>query len=56
MRFQTELGKLFDKASDCVGEDVGGVEGIQRGNPGSDREGSRQTEIGKTQESNKLLE
>ena len=25
VRFQTELGKLFEKASDCVGEDVGEV-------------------------------
>ena len=25
VKFQTELGKLFEKASDCVGEDVGEV-------------------------------
>ena len=29
---------------------------IQRGNPGSDREGSGQTESGQAQESNKLVE
>ena len=33
-----------------------GVEGIQKGNPGSDREASGQTEFWKTQESNKLVE
>ena len=57
VRFQTELGKFFEKASDCWGEDVekawkefkGAILAV------TERVYSRQTESGQAQESNKLV-
>ena len=57
VRFQTELGKFFEKARDSGGEDVEEAWKEFKGAIlASDREGSGQTESGQAQESNKLVE